>query len=134
MELRKEFHGAERKWLKGKIERRKYIQSRNEYKSEVEKAKHAFEKNLYAELDELQGRNPSKWWKKVKGIMGNYKCKVDLNKVVDSGGNLVEGEENVLDVFTSHFNELLNNQGEHNSIRDAEVDEIVTSGGGKFDE
>ena len=50
--LRKEFHGAERKWLRGKIERRKYIQSRNEYKSEVEKAKHTFEKNLCAELDE----------------------------------------------------------------------------------
>ena len=132
--LRKEFHGAERKWLKGKIERRKYIQSRNEYKSEVEKAKHTFEKNLCAELDELEGRNPSKWWKKVKGIMGNNKYKVDLNKVVDSEGNLVEEKENVLGVWTSHFNELLNNQGEHNCIRDTEVDGIVTSGDGKFDE
>ena len=132
--LRKEFHGAERKWLKGKIERRKYIQSRNEYKSEVEKAKHTFEKNLCAELDELEGRNPSKWWKKVKGIIGNNKYKVDLNKVVDSEGNLVEEKENVLGVWTSHFNELLNNQGEHNSIRDTEVDDIVTSGDGKFDE
>ena len=53
--LRKEFHSAERKWLKGKIERRKYIRSRNEYKREVEKAKHAFEKDLCAELDELEG-------------------------------------------------------------------------------
>ena len=66
--------------------------------------------------------------------MGNDKYKVDLNDVVDSGGNLVEGKENVLDVWTSHFNELLKNQGVHNSIRDAEVDDIVTSGGGKFDE
>ena len=48
--LREEFHGAERKWLKGKIKKRKYIRSRNEYKREVEKVKHAFEKDLYAEL------------------------------------------------------------------------------------
>ena len=61
--------------------------------------------------------------------MGNDKCKVDLNKVVDSGGNLItEGKENVLDVWMSHFNELLNYQGEHKNIRDAEVDVTVVVG------
>ena len=134
--LRKEFHGAERKWLKGKIERRKYIQSRNEYKREVEKAKHAFEKDLCAELDELEGRNPSKWWKKVKGLMGNDKYKVDFNKVVDCRGNLIEGKDKVFDIWTSHFNELLNNQDDqNNNTRDTDSELDVTGGSrGKFDE
>ena len=130
--LRKEFHGAERKWLKEKIERSKYIRSRNEYKRGVENVKHAFEKDLCAELDELEGRNPSKWWKKIKGFMGNVKYKVDFNKVVDSRGNVIEGKDKVFDIWTSHFNELLNNQDEQNNTRDTELE--VTGDGGKFDE
>ena len=53
----------------------------NLIKREVGKAKHVFEKNLCPELDELEGKNPSKWWKKVKGLKGNNKVKVDYHKV-----------------------------------------------------
>ena len=105
----------------------------NIYKREVEKAKHAFEKDLCAELDELEGRNPSKWWKKVKGLMGNDKYKVDFNKVVDCRGNLVEGKDKVFDIWTSHFNELLNNQDDQNNTRDTELGATGGSSG-KFDE
>ena len=57
---------------------------------------------------------------------------VDFNKVVDSRGNLIEGKDKVFDIWTSHFNELLNNQDEQNNTRDTELD--VIGGGGKFDE
>ena len=65
--------------------------------------------------------------------MGNDKHKVDFKKVVDCRGNLIEGKDKVFDIWTSHFNELLNNQDDQNNTRDTELD--VTGGSnGKFDE
>ena len=89
-----------KKWLKGKIE--KYIRSINECKREVGQAKHVFEKNLCAELDELKGKPLVNCGKKPRGswVMMNV-IMVDYNKVVDIRGNLIEGKDNVMGIGRS---------------------------------
>ena len=42
--MRKEFHATEKKWLRGKVERRVYVDKRNRFREEVRRAKSNFER------------------------------------------------------------------------------------------
>ena len=67
--MRKEFHKAERAWLKGKMERRGYIKVRNRYRDEARRAQRNFEKKVCDGLDRCLKTNQHCWWKHVKKLM-----------------------------------------------------------------
>ena len=49
--MRKEFHKAEKAWLKDKIERQGYIKVQNRYRDEARRAQWKFEKKVCESLD-----------------------------------------------------------------------------------
>ena len=90
-----------------------YKQARRTAKQICKRKKRTYEENILFDLDENFGRNESKkFFESVRNLKKGFQPRITVckNKV----GNLVAGEQEVIKLWTEHFQNLLNNSIEEN--------------------